>query len=1410
MIYVNRRMAVSLNFLENTHIGEYNGSIKNFMWLFTEMTYLNYKNNIKIVLGLMVTAIMVFWSIWKVEASAICGIWDTLDPYDFGLSWALAPILDYSEFCTIITYDLDPDTWAWANSYIPNPITPFALNTKAIIATGTMAQALSSPLPLPQIAWAATHYSCVDVNNFGGLVAEEQCLGSMVSSTRACWPVNGVIMQADVASLTYDDLCANFSIMRITTGSNNWVTADSFYPENIVANNIIPSLNAVGDSITRRCFEDRANAEAVSPNAGTYDSCSVIVTTAPATCGPLNGTYDFGTSWPFAPQKQFSQYCATGQYLQWYTSAITYNSSWNPFFQVSSTGAWPLITWWPQIAWAIPFQSYMCSTTANFQSGTNAICNTTFITSQPTCGTASWTISDTEVSTLTYDRFCKKGGILKITSWSQSVWNIADFFSPSYIIDNDIKTILWWWLWASVTRRCFWDETNANSPTPTSGSYVECSSTVASNSQCWIYADNHASFNGVWYYSWQMTDFTTVAWTNAFWTSSNFCRLGHSLVVWSLMQNNTTNEWYWDCKDLSAVTVSNCKSPVRPSPDPICFEPLNPYTNANPNPVIAASQIDNTFCLRDNWHPDAGTPTTFTVQWGWVNDWQWTCRGGYYNEVQCTAPSYGLCGSANNSSVFGFNTWNTNLCSNWAIINISSGASSTSGVPFERRWTCRWSTTDWSTDQTCKSDFVAPVCWSAHESDFTTLNANNTNLCSVWTTKNFISTVSNDPQYDLIYTWECDDGTTFANRDASCEAYKPKDPVPGLCNPLTNNQSLTYAVASTYLQCTQWAPSAPLSLNPVNGVWTYNCIWTQSAWNDTCTINAVTNGQCTTYTSTVTTAPTVLCNSWTPTTALISSGSFVWDCLGFNSGTNTQCTVACTNGQCNTTNTWAINCTPTTWNVSSCPDGTQTTITLWQTCSDADGCICGQNTVLNWVACSSTIPVFPGKQADMLVVSHTVSSWSVKRWEHISFTLEYKNNWPDTATWAILEYNYSELLNDLDASMLFTVSWSLVSGNLITGSIASGNQILWASTLVYDRLLFSLWNLAIGQTWSITVSWTVRSVFGASDITNNAKVYSRVDDPNPLNNNKSVSTMIKDTLMEFDWYVINPLLTMKSLINRYKMIVEWINTPYTYRDILPWNERYMHIMTVTRMWIMQWYDYKYARYFSPKKCASYVEWVIVASKVMYMKWDDTVYSNMYSSTPFADANFNPSISNFINRWYRVWVIDEKHIRNENGKKYLDPNKAIKHTEMKEIMNRIYRLANADTKVLEPLLTNWNACVTREELAYTITHTLRGNSQIVMWFNDQFLKALYEKLQPLSIKERRYVINRIIFKLNELSPARLYKIGLDPEVLIWVLSAAMSWVTYNYNYDTSSADNFFYEISDDRYDDYISELFQEKY
>lgn len=76
------------------------------------------------------------------------------------------------------------------------------------------------------------------------------------------------------------------------------------------------------------------------------------------------------------------------------------------------------------------------------------------------------------------------------------------------------------------------------------------------------------------------------------------------------------------------------------------------------------------------------------------------------------------------------------------------------------------------------------------------------------------------------------------------------------------------------------------------------------------------------------------------------------------------------------------------------------------------------------------------------------------------------------------------------------------------------------------------------------------------------------------------------------------------------------------------------------------------------------------------------------------------------------------------------------------------------------------------MAYTVSHILRGNPYIVMGFNDVFLEKLYSFLWPLSIKERRDLLSRLILKLKLIPASQFYTVGLDNETLIGTLSAAM--------------------------------------
>ena len=95
--------------------------------------------------------------------------------------------------------------------------------------------------------------------------------------------------------------------------------------------------------------------------------------------------------------------------------------------------------------------------------------------------------------------------------------------------------------------------------------------------------------------------------------------------------------------------------------------------------------------------------------------------------------------------------------------------------------------------------------------------------------------------------------------------------------------------------------------------------------------------------------------------------------------------------------------------------------------------------------------------------------------------------------------------------------------------------------------------------------------------------------------------------------------------------------------------------------------------------------------------------------------------------------------------YLEPNKTISEWELKDMLNSIYTRYGLDTTILDGLLTDENNCVTRNDFADTISTVLRWNPNIMMWYNDEFIKTIVDKTHTMSIIERRAAIQKIIDK-----------------------------------------------------------------
>jgi hypothetical protein len=91
-----------------------------------------------------------------------------------------------------------------------------------------------------------------------------------------------------------------------------------------------------------------------------------------------------------------------------------------------------------------------------------------------------------------------------------------------------------------------------------------------------------------------------------------------------------------------------------------------------------------------------------------------------------------------------------------------------------------------------------------------------------------------------------------------------------------------------------------------------------------------------------------------------------------------------------------------------------------------------------------------------------------------------------------------------------------------------------------------------------------------------------------------------------------------------------------------------------------------------------------------------------------------------------------------------------------MLNSIYTRYGLDTTILEDLLNDESSCVTRVDFADTVATILRGNPNIMMGYNDEFLKTIIDKTHKMSIIERRTAIQKVIDKLQLTTPTLLYE------------------------------------------------------
>lgn len=849
----------------------------------------------------------------------------------------------------------------------------------------------------------------------------------------------------------------------------------------------------------------------------------------------------------------------------------------------------------------------------------------------------------------------------------------------------------------------------------------------------------YSSLFPLWFYNGQWNSIVSTSWV-----VSTFCS------TWSLNPSFqiTGSQIGWGCDTWSGGSITSCTSSVRSN------QPTSCGISSTVGSTLISTSTTNA-CVSGSGHTDpniVGNIKVLNVLGWWQTniDRTWTCGWEYHNSTTCSTPSLWLCGAAG--------SW----------------------------WT----------------------------QSFTSLSSSDSSLCANGTVSGFVANpITTSLFYTAQYFWSCN--WSSSTLPQSCTAYKTAATAPGICNSGINGQSLLYTQIKDATLCTQGISSITL-LSPVpdsTNKWTWSCMWLGWWSSVQCSANAITNGICSTFTSTQSSIPSNRCVSWTSSTVTSTTGSYQRTCNGTNGGISSNlCSAPCSWTSCvmsgstsSSTTTWSTSSTTSTWS-----DGKTTPISFNLTCTDPDGCVCYNVTIVNWSRClannftgvsdSIITPISVGVvctdadgclcnnlntivngavcQTDGLTwylpwasdvsLYQTVTSGTITRKWQIDITINYINRWPNTATWARLEYYLSPLVSKVRTNSPYYFAQT------------QNSWYIQSSEYQNNVLVFSLGDVVAGQNWSVVISLTLNAALTDKEVINSASIASRVSDSKPLDNaQKLVLWLDTNTATHLGNYIINPLLTLQQIMKQYTTMNSWLNISPVFSDVQKWNDNYMSVMTVVRNGIFEWYQYTHSRNFEWERCSTRSEVITVLAKMMYTAGSTDIYVSRPSGTAYIDTNnFSSQIQNFINWAHERWLISFLNPKNIKWTLYLEPNKTISEWELKDMLNSIYTRYGLDTTILDGLLTDENNCVTRNDFADTISTVLRWNPNIMMWYNDEFIKTIIDKTHTMSIIERRAAIQKIIDKLKLTTPSLLYENGYDPESLLWILESAMDGREYN--------------------------------
>lgn len=208
------------------------------------------------------------------------------------------------------------------------------------------------------------------------------------------------------------------------------------------------------------------------------------------------------------------------------------------------------------------------------------------------------------------------------------------------------------------------------------------------------------------------------------------------------------------------------------------------------------------------------------------------------------------------------------------------------------------------------------------------------------------------------------------------------------------------------------------------------------------------------------------------------------------------------------------------------------------------------------------------------------------------------------------------------------------------------------------------------------------------------------------------------------------------------------------------NENNLAIMTMLHNCIMRWFDDEKTgiTYFYPRNNIRRGEFLTIVGRTIRLLADFDNPNIQTLSHNFIGVHdrsqFGPEITQADARWLLMY----SPLMQSWTTKVLNLSWFVSFREAKYILTDAFKLVGADHRILEYGMHEVGM-MTRWDLAFILNHALTNRDQIIIWANNLFLQALYEKIRSYPYADQRKIMIQLVSRMNTIPEQTFQRLGL---------------------------------------------------